>query len=178
MGTKKFILQTFILATVLAGCFTIEKIFFERKTVFVDLGTIYEKFEYAKVLHKKAEDAERIKNNILDSLKYHLEVQYRQLQADEAKSNKKQDEMARFNLERREYLLKKEKFEKTSVEMMEQYDKQIWTQINKYIEDFGKERGVEMILGVTGNGNIMYGNDASDMTQEIIEYINQKHKGA
>jgi len=57
------------------------------------------------------------------------------------------------------------------------YTRQIWGQINDYIKQYGDEHNYDMIFGATGDGSLMYSNEAHDITREVTDYINQKYQG-
>lgn len=52
--------------------------------------------------------------------------------------------------------------------------------INSYIADYGKKNHYKIILGATVDGNILYAEEADDLTQTILKDLNdiynQKHK--
>jgi outer membrane protein len=50
-------------------------------------------------------------------------------------------------------------------------------QINSYIKDYAKEEGIDLVIGVTLSGNVLYGSDAIDITDEIISIANKRYKG-
>lgn len=54
---------------------------------------------------------------------------------------------------------------------------QVWSRINSYMDNFGKENDYHIILGTQGNGNIMYAKKEIDITEEFIEYANKKYEG-
>lgn len=51
----------------------------------------------------------------------------------------------------------------------------ILEQINVFIEKYGEENGYDIILGTTPNGNILYGRDAIDITDELLEALNRAY---
>ena len=59
-------------------------------------------------------------------------------------------------------------------EMSETFQETVWNELNIRIEKYGKEQGFKFILGGTGDGTIMYANEADDITEELIKYINKK----
>lgn len=44
--------------------------------------------------------------------------------------------------------------------------------VNVTIKEFGKKNGYTLILGANGSGNIAYGEDALDITDQLIEELN------
>lgn len=58
----------------------------------------------------------------------------------------------------------------------DQYTNQLWQQINSYVADYGRSRGVRFVLGATGNGMLMYADDETDVTEELTNYINARYE--
>lgn len=53
----------------------------------------------------------------------------------------------------------------------------VYNQINDYIKQYGEANGYLIILGTTNNGNILYGQDAIDITKDVLEGLNKSYKG-
>ena len=53
----------------------------------------------------------------------------------------------------------------------------VLNQINSYISEYGKAHGYTIILGTSSSGNILYGDEAIDITEEILEGLNKTYKG-
>jgi outer membrane protein len=66
----------------------------------------------------------------------------------------------------------KNKFVSEEQQLSEQFTADIWKEINRYVEQYGKDKGYDFIYGATGNGSLMYGNKSVDLTNEMIIYIN------
>lgn len=50
-------------------------------------------------------------------------------------------------------------------------------QINQFIEDYSKRKHIQIVLGVTLSGNILYGADKINITNELISELNKNYKG-
>lgn len=61
-------------------------------------------------------------------------------------------------------------------QLSDKYTIDIWKRINQYMAEFGKEKGYKFIFGATGDGTIMYADDAVNVTEEAIEYMNKKYR--
>ena len=44
--------------------------------------------------------------------------------------------------------------------------------INEFVKEYGKKKGHKIIFGASGSGNIMYADEGTDLTQEILEGLN------
>lgn len=47
--------------------------------------------------------------------------------------------------------------------------------INDYIKEYGKSHGYKMIFGASGSGNIMYADEATDLTEEVLKGLNKQY---
>jgi len=48
--------------------------------------------------------------------------------------------------------------------------------VRSFVKDYGTKNGYDFILGSNEAGSVMYGNEASDLTQEILEALNAAYK--
>ena len=49
--------------------------------------------------------------------------------------------------------------------------------INDFVKEYGKDKGYQIILGATGAGTIMYADEGTDLTPEILEKLNTSFEG-
>ncbi len=48
-------------------------------------------------------------------------------------------------------------------------------EINMFLTDYGKSKGYEVILSATDMGNIAYAHDGLDLTDEVLNALNENH---
>jgi len=53
----------------------------------------------------------------------------------------------------------------------------VLNQVNSFVEEYGKDNNYDLILGTTLAGSILYGEEAIDITQELIVEINNNYNG-
>lgn len=58
----------------------------------------------------------------------------------------------------------------------EEMTQRVLNQVNSFIEQYGKEHGYTVILGTTSSGNIMYGDKSADITEPVLEALNNYYK--
>lgn len=61
--------------------------------------------------------------------------------------------------------------QKKSQEMQQEVMEPVFSTLNAEITDFGEERGFDIILGTLNGGNILYADDATDLTDELLAYL-------
>lgn len=47
--------------------------------------------------------------------------------------------------------------------------------INDYIKEYGKKHGYKIIFGASGGGNIMYADEATDLTADVLKGLNAEY---
>lgn len=53
----------------------------------------------------------------------------------------------------------------------------VLNQVNSFIEQYGKDHGYEIILGTTLSGSLLYGDNAIDITDEVLSALNNNYEG-
>jgi outer membrane protein len=120
-----------------------------------------------KELEKKYKEVESIRKSILDSIYNEIRIK---VEVKDANSES-------IDLLKKEFLLKKETYERENSETMTQYNEQIWNQLNEYTKQYGKENNYEFIFGASGQGVLMYAEDSKNITADLLEYVNIKYSG-
>lgn len=54
---------------------------------------------------------------------------------------------------------------------------EVITQVNAYLKKYGESKGYQIIMAATEYGNIAYANEALDVTDEVLEGLNQEYAG-
>lgn len=51
----------------------------------------------------------------------------------------------------------------------------VLNQINSFIERYAKDNNLSIVLGTTTQGNILYGNEAMDITEDLLNKLNEQY---
>ncbi len=52
----------------------------------------------------------------------------------------------------------------------------IFKQVNSFIEQYAKDKGIDLILGTTQQGSLLYGHKALDITDDIVDALNKQYR--
>jgi len=137
------------------------------KMAYIDTFQVFESFDGKKELQKKFDTEMAYKKQILDSMK----IQIQSLQ-----QSKKADPVFLQNSIIR-YQSLDEQFQTVYQEQNKEYMSSIEKQINEYTTLYAKQQGYDYVFGANGNGSLMYANQAQDITQNLIKFINEKYAG-
>ena len=147
------------------------------RTAYVNLAQAYHQFTLTKELEAKLNTTKRARQAVLDS----LSLQLRQLGARVQGSGARKPDPSELQLletRAQEYKLKEKQFEEDNQALSEQYTDQVWTQINQYMKNYGKEHRYTYILGAEGSGVLMFADERYDITSEVVAYWNRQYAGS
>ncbi|MES2689399.1 MAG: OmpH family outer membrane protein [Bacteroidota bacterium] len=139
--------------------------------VYVETYKVYEGFVMKKQMQGELESEIRKESERLDSLRIDLKMAL--MRYEQAKN---EDLKKTIGLKQQELAYLEQQAKTRYEELADKYDARIWAQINQYVMDYGKEQGQEIIFGASGNGSVMYGKENRNVTEEVIGYMNKKHK--
>jgi outer membrane protein len=179
MNLKNIVLTLAILTLAINLFLTYSLYGRKNRVAFVKSSVMLEEYEgmkEAKKLYKvKAEGWGRQ----LDSLNTVYEeesAKYNQKLATLSEKEKK-DEEIRVGLLFNKLLQIKAAIEKKAKEEDLEMTEGVLKQVNSYIEDFSKKNGYDVVIGTTLQGNLLYGNEAIDITRDLVEGLNKQYRG-
>jgi outer membrane protein len=84
--------------------------------------------------------------------------------------NEKQDAIKK---KQNDYVNYSKAINEKAAELEKELLEPVFTELNNKITDFGKAKGYEIIFGTLAGGNILYGNSATDLTEEFLSYASK-----
>ena len=114
-----------------------------------------------------------------DTLKTMYQATFASYKENEKNLSSKDKQKAQQDL-----LLKKQKYEQyqqaiqqKGAEEDQKITEGVFKQIDAYVKAYAKANGFDLIIGVGTDGNLLYGEDSYDLTEEVLEDINKKYLG-
>jgi Skp family chaperone for outer membrane proteins len=164
--------QTTALIFVLAISISVAAIVYLQipKVAYVDAALLFEEFEGKKELQQRLEQVKRQQQQQLDSVKLQLKALEQAAQQDAA-------QQARWLQAQQYYNGLQQQQQAEYYQKSQEYTTAIWKQIDQYTQEYGAEYGYDYLLGQTGQHTVLYANKHKEVTQAVIDYINQKYAG-
>ncbi|WP_179008689.1 OmpH family outer membrane protein [Winogradskyella forsetii] len=148
------IILAFIIVTTFYG---------NKRAVYVDNVELFGAFKMSKEMNELHTTKISIQAKKVDSLYQLFQVSVKE---------KKEDKLLQYNLQQ-----ENAKLEEYQAYFKNSVSEQVWSRLNGYVKEYGKLKDYEIILGASGNGNIMYSKDEFNITKDIIIYANTKYDG-
>lgn len=122
---------------------------------FVDIGKMVNEYEFKKKLERSSAIGLTRIRSVIDSLEM--------LQKAGAVSNV-DTQLAAARYAFGEY------YERSNKEIT----KKVWERLNPLMEQYGKDHNLQLLVGATGTGNLLYGSKSVDVTEELTRYVNTR----
>lgn len=72
---------------------------------------------------------------------------------------------------------KSKSFQELQDDYTHNLSKNVWNRLHIYIKEYAQAHNLKIILGTSGNGNVMFAEEAIDITNQILEFSNKKYEG-
>lgn len=171
MKQKNYLLYLTLLLTITIGSLGIFHVYHDKNTKWVDIKYLYTNFKLKKELETKFELTRSARQSMLDS----LELNVRNLYIVLSKTDKRS--IADYEKERTQFLLKKQHFSEDNEMQKKDYEEQIIQQLNQYVKDYALKNKIDFIYGADGSGVLMYASDQYNITNIVMEYVNERFDG-
>ncbi|GFD91569.1 hypothetical protein KUL156_57970 [Alteromonas sp. KUL156] len=145
-----------------------------RDVVFIDNVRVFKEFNMTKELGKINEEKYKPELVAYDSLVKAITNLETSINKSEGETNNKTEKYVKL---KRKISIKENELEAIRTYVKKEINKKVWSRLNGYVKEFGEEKKVDLIVGAQGSGNIMYGADDIDYTDEFINYANLKYEG-
>lgn len=112
----------------------------------------------------------------LDTLKKEVELALAEYKLNVKASNREKALLEKVVIAKQEQLINYEQSVKQQYEKQDQeMSVKLMNKVNDYIKRYGEQHGYKIILAATQYGNIAYGEEGFDLTEEIVLGLNQEY---
>lgn len=127
--------------------------------------------EYTNKMNQWSAESDTLKKQ-LDQLLYDIKL-------DSINNNQSKiiADQKKFMLFRQKYYTLQQTIDTKAQEEDKKMTSTVMGQLNEYIEQYGKEHGYNLIINNTQLNNVGYVDQSSDITQEVLTYVNAKYNG-
>ncbi len=127
--------------------------------------------EYTNKMNQWSAESDTLKKQ-LDQLLYDIKLD--SINGDQAKIISDQK---KFMLLRQKYYSLQQTIDTKAQEEDQKMTSTVMGQLNEYVEKYGEEQGYDIIIHNTQLNNIGYVGQSSDITEEVLTYVNAKYNG-
>lgn len=153
--------------------------FFQKRTVYVDSNKLLENYQGMTDARKEFQKKAVQWQANIDTLKVELDRDIKKYESEKSKMSDKEKELSEKLLsnKKQQFIDYQKGIQQKSQQEDYQMTERLLTEVNAFIEEYGKRQGYTMILGANSSGNIVYAEDYLDITEELQEALNVNYKG-
>jgi len=172
---KKYILQIVIVA-ILGSCVIVNWLN-QPSIAYVESSYLMENYDGIKDLKLKLKKESFADEKLIDSLKDEFNTALKRYKVN-AKIVSKQSIITKELLRKMELEInyRSEELSRKSQEQYNRYLQGIINQMNTVISNYCKEKGYDIVMGSTEFGSLVYGADKYNISEDILEILNQSYK--
>ena len=174
MGIKKITIVLSVFALLLVGCDSSSKkigVIQMEELVYEFDGMKEATEEYTNLLNQWEQESDTLKSQ-LDQLLYTIKLD--SINGDQEKIVADQQ---KFMLLRQKYIQLQQTIEGKAQQEDQKMTATVMGQLNEYVQKYGKENAFDIIITNTQMQNVGYVKASSDITKEVLEYVNKKYNG-
>lgn len=145
--------------------------------VYVDVNKLLDGYSRTKIAKEDFEKkATTLKANV-DSLLTDWQKELQNYEKERASLSAKELELKQQLLGNKQQQINgyQEAIQKQIQEEDKKTTQTVINDINDYIKEYGKKHGYKIIFGASGGGNIMYADEATDLTADVLKGLNAEY---
>lgn len=148
------------------------------KMVYVDLNRLIEGYEKTPIVRAEFQKKATLLRANVDSLMMNWQEELKTYEKERSKMTKKELALKQELLGNHQQRVNnyQQAVQKQLKEADQKTTQTIVNDINGYLEEFGKKHKHSIIFGASGAGNIMYANEDTDLTQEVLDGLNAAYE--
>jgi len=144
------------------------------KLVYVDVNKLLDGYKRTKVVRAEFEAKAKTLNSNVDSLVAGWQKELKIYEKERSKMSKKELALKQELLGNKQQQINN--YQQAIQKQVQEEDKKatqtVINDINDFVKEYGKKKGYPIIFGASGSGNIMYADEASDLTTIVLEGLN------
>ncbi|WP_418513035.1 OmpH family outer membrane protein [Corallibacter sp.] len=151
----------------------------QSELVYVDVNKLMDGYKRTKVVRAQFEEKAKTLNANVDSLMTDWQKELKSYEKERSKMSAKELELKQELLGNKQQQINN--YQQAIQKQIQEEDKKatqtVINDINDYVKEYGKNQGYKIIFGASGGGNIMYADDVTDLTDDILEGLNAEFEG-
>lgn len=174
-------IQWAMLAIILALVVAVAWLYLERspRIAFVQTGHLLTNYQG----FKDASQAYRQKSSVwqanMDTLARELNVLKEQYEENKKSFSTREKELTTTLIQTRQQQLDqyRQGISQKAAQEDQEMTGRVVQEINAFLKEYGEKHHYKIIFGATEMGNIVYAEDAIDLTEEVLDALNRRYKG-
>ena len=175
----KKLIPILVACAVLLSLFSLYKAYQSTNLVYVDVNKLLESYKRTEIVRSEFEKKAKTLQSNVDSLILGWQEDLKTYEKERSKMTKKEISLKQELLNNKQQQISS--YQQAIQKQIQEEDKKatqtVINDINDYVKEYGKKKGYKIIFGASGSGNIMYADEGIDLTEKILEGLNNEFEG-
>ncbi len=147
--------------------------------VYVDVNKLLDGYKRTAIVKAEFDEKAKVMKSNVDSLVANWQDELKAYEKERSSMSIKEVELKQELLANKQQQINnyQQAVQKQLVEEDKKITQTVINDINDFVKEYGKTKGYKVIFGATGNGTIMYGEESSDLTGQVLEELNAEFEG-
>lgn len=151
----------------------------QSNLVYVDVNKLLEGYNRTKVVRAEFESKAKVLNANVDSLMNDWQKELKLYEKERSTLTEKELGLKQELLGNKQQQINN--YQQAIQKQIQEEDKKatqtVINDINDFVKEYGKIKGYKVIFGASGSGNIMYADKGADLTEQVLEGLNNDFDG-
>jgi outer membrane protein len=149
----------------------------QTKIAYIDVEVLMKDYNATKALEVNLKAKQEVFAKELDSLQGPFQLKVQEYYKVAQKMTPKQRAEAEGSLQQeQQFLQAKQQEASESLQKENQENSEALTKkVDSFVADYAKTKGYELIIGTSGSGTVMYGDEKLNVTADILEVLNNDY---
>ena len=167
-------------ASISAVILSLIAIYFAKSSsqlVYVDVNKLITGYSKTKVAKAEFDKKANLMKANVDSLVANWQTELKNYEKERASLSPKELKLKQELLGNKQQQINgyQEAIQKKIQEEDKKVTQTVINDINDYIKEYGKDNNYKIIFGASGGGNIMYADESTDLTEEVLKGLNAEY---
>ena len=135
----------------------------QKKIAVVDAVKLFDKYDMKRELEGRAKMRLQTISKQSDSIGNKLQM---------ARATRNEEDIKTLTYA---YNYIKESLESEYKQSNQDINEAVWKRLNPAIDEYGKKKGLHLIIGANGMGSVLYNDDYYDLTEDVTKFVNKKY---
>lgn len=147
--------------------------------VYVDVNKLIEGYSRTKVAKAEFDKKANLLKANVDSLVGNWQIELKNYEKERTSLSPKELKLKQELLGNKQQQINgyQQAIQKKIQEEDKKVTQTVINDINDYIKEYGKDHNYRIIFGASGGGNIMYADESTDLTEEVLKGLNAEYEG-
>jgi len=151
----------------------------KEEIVYIDNGRLLNSYQGMLDAKKAFENKSIAWKANIDTLSSEVTLAIKNYEKESARLSKKEQQLSQELIRTKQQQLQnyQQAIQQQSAQEDLKMTEEVLTKVNSFLAAYGKEQNYKIIMGANTSGNIIYAEDGLDITDEVIEALNQQYIG-